>query len=182
MVNGTVAVKGPRPAIVPLTGAAGPGRVVKGAGVDAGEFVPAPSVIDILTVYAAPPANPVKVATRGVPDSVTVIPFWGEFAAVTVVVVEGVVDVFTRVYVYERGGVPPVAGGKAREKPWDVMLALGRAEPVALTEYERPFTNPVKVATGGGPPDSITLIPPTGEVRPVSTVVIGGVVDESVRI
>jgi len=97
VVNGTVAAKGVRPVTVPLTGAAGPGRVAKGTGVDAGEFVPAPSVIDTLTVYAAPLANPVKVATGGVPDSVTVMPFWGEFAAVTSVVVGGVVDVFTSV-------------------------------------------------------------------------------------
>ncbi len=62
-----------------------------------------------------------------------------------------------------------------------MMPALGRADPVALTEYERPFTNPVKVATGGVP-DSVTLIPSTGEVRVVTTVIVGGVVDVSVSV
>ncbi len=87
MVNGSVALKGVRPLTVPCTGVTGPGKVLNETGAEVGEFVPAASLVDTVTVYAAPVANPVKRATGGVPDSVTVIPFWGEFAAVTSVVV-----------------------------------------------------------------------------------------------
>ena len=53
---------------------------------DEGVFVPYLSKEFITTEYAVSIVNPVKAAVLGGPtDSVTLIPFWGEFATVTVV-------------------------------------------------------------------------------------------------
>jgi hypothetical protein len=118
----------------------------------------------------------VKVATGGVPTSVTLNPPEG-FPTLTVLVVGGVVDESTSVYVY--GCVPPGIVGAVTEG-FDEVAIPQETDIGMLTAYEVPGVNPVKVPTGGVPA-SVTLIPPEG--YPGATViVVGGVVDESTSV